>query len=111
MFFYPRSATGAGTAFTLTTGTGVTPGVGLSASGTLASGGTWSVLLSELLSAANQSGAFTGYVFVQTQFILGHGTSFVTNFSTFTSASPMLIVPQTEVTTRSGGGGGESLGL
>ncbi len=111
VFFYPRSATGAGTAFTLTTGTGVTPGVGLSASGTLASGGTWSVLLSELLSAANQSGAFTGYVFVQTQFILGHGTSFVTNFSTFTSASPMLVVPQTEVTARTGGGGGESLGF
>lgn len=112
VFFYPRTATGAGTSFTLTTGTGVTPGVGLSATGTLASGGTWSVLLSELLTAANQSGAFTGYVFVQPQFILAHGTSFVTNFSTFTSASPMLIVPQTEVAARTGGtGGGESLGL
>jgi len=112
VWFYPRTATGAGTAFSLTTGTGVTPGVGLSATGTLASGGTWSALLSELLTSANQSGAFTGYVFVQTQFVLAHGTSFVTNFSTFTSASPMLVVPQTEVAARTGGTiGGESLGM
>ncbi len=100
--FYPRTATGAGTWFSLTTATGTTPGVGFATDGTLASGGTWSGLLSELLTAASQSGAFTGYVFIRTNFILAHGTAFVTNFSTFTSASPMLVVRQTTSNPRTG---------
>ena len=95
-WLYPRTTTGAGTVISLTTGTGTTPGAGLSTDGTLASGGTWSGLLSELLTAANQTGAFTGYIFIKTNFILAHGTSFVTNFSTFTSASPVLVLPNTQ---------------
>ena len=101
-WLYPRTATGAGTVISLTTGTGTTPGVGLATDGTLASGGTWSGLLSELLTAANQTGAFTGYVFIKTSFILGHGTSFVTNFSTFTSASPMLVLDNVQTAARTG---------
>ena len=101
-WLFPRTTTGAGTMISLTTGTGTTPGVGLAADGTLASGGTWSGLLSELLTAANETGAFTGYVFIKTNFILAHGTSFVTNFSTFTSASPMLTLDSVQTAPRTG---------
>ena len=108
--FYPRKADGADTSWTLTTSTSVRPGVGLSADGTLASGGTWSGLLSELMAAGNKTGAFTGYIFIRADFLLAHGTSFVTNFSTFTSASPVLILGPTETTPRNGSAL-ESLGL
>jgi hypothetical protein len=91
--FFPRAAGGgAGTAFTLTTGASARPGVGLSADGTLAAGATWTVLLSELLTSASQTGNFTGYLFFQTGFLLAHGTSFVTDFRSFTSFSPVLIL-------------------
>ena len=100
--FYPRTATGAGTAWSLTTGSTVTPGVGLAtADGTLAAGATHSVLLSELLAAGNQTGDFTGYVFIETNFLLAHGISFVSDFTgPFTSFSPMLVLNQTQVTAR-----------
>jgi hypothetical protein len=101
-WLFPRTATGAGTMISLTTGTGTTPGVGLATDGTLASGGTWSGLLSELLTAANETGAFTGYIFMKANFILGHGTSFVTNFSTFTAASPMLVLDSVQSAARTG---------
>jgi hypothetical protein len=106
-YLYPRTATGAGTMVSLTTGATVTPGVGLGTDGTLASGGTYSVLLSEVLTAAGQSGSFTGYVFITSNFILGHGTSFVFG-PDFTSASPVMVVPQTQTTARAGF---ESLGF
>ena len=73
--FYPRTATGAGTAWSLTTSSSILPGVGLSTDGTLASGGTWSGLLSELMAAGNVTGALTGYVFIQTNFLFAHGIS------------------------------------
>jgi hypothetical protein len=91
--FYPRAAAGAGTSFSLTTSATVRPGVGLSTDGTLAGGATWSGLLSELLTAAGQTGSFTGYIFAQANFINGHGTSFVSDFRNFTSASPVLVLP------------------
>lgn len=99
---YPRTATGAGTVITLTTATGTTPGDGLAADGTLASGGTWTGLLSELLTAASNTDAFTGYIFIKTNFILAHGTSYVTNFATFTSASPMLVLDSPRTAPRTG---------
>lgn len=102
VYFYPRTTTGADTTYSLTTATGTTPGVGLATDGTLASGGTWSVLLSELLTSASKTGAFTGYLYVRSNFILAHGTAYVTNFSTFTSASPALIVPDTNTSARTG---------
>ena len=110
--FYPRTATGAGTMFSLTTSSTVLPGVGLSTDGSLASGSTWSGLLSELMTAANQTGAFTGYIFIRANFLLAHGTAFVSNFSTFTSASPVMVLPAPETTARTGGANGlESLGF
>jgi hypothetical protein len=92
--FFPRAATGgAGTTFSLTTSATARPGTGLSADGTLASGATWTVLLSELLTAAGQTGSFTGYIFVQTNFLNAHGAPFVSDFRNFTSFTPMLILP------------------
>jgi hypothetical protein len=101
-YMYPRSATGAGTALTLTTATGTTPGVGLATDGTLASGGTWTGLISEVLTADGASKVFTGYVIVRANFLNAHGISFVTNFATFTSASPALVIPPTTATARNG---------
>jgi hypothetical protein len=92
--FFPRAATGgAGTTFSLTTSATARPGIGLSADGTLAAGATWTVLLSELLTAAGQTGSFTGYIFIQTNFLLAHGAPFVSDFRNFTSFTPMLVLP------------------
>jgi hypothetical protein len=94
--FFPRNndraVGGAGTAFSLTTSASNRPGHGLSADGTLAAGTTWSVLLSELLTAAGRTEPFTGYMFIRANFLNGHGTSFVTDFRAFTSFSPVLVL-------------------
>jgi hypothetical protein len=92
--FFPRLPTGgAGTTFSLTSSATARPGIGLSADGTLAAGATWTVLLSELLTAAGQTGSFTGYIFLQTNFLLAHGAPFVSDFRNFTSFTPMLVLP------------------
>jgi hypothetical protein len=111
--FFPRTATGAGTAFSLTTSATAAPGQGLSSNGTLAAGGTWTVLLSELLTAAGQtSGTFTGYIFIQANFINAHGVAFVSDFRNFTSASPILVLPPPATSSRATPGGGvESLNM
>jgi len=95
--FFPRAATGgAGTTFSLTTSATARPGIGLSSDGALASGATWTVLLSELLTAAGQTGSFTGYIFIQANFLNAHGIVFVSSFGQgpfpFTSFSPMLVL-------------------
>lgn len=101
--FFPRAATGgAGTTFSLTTSATARPGIGLSADGTLAAGATWTVLLSELLTAAGQTGSFTGYIFIQTNFLLAHGAPFVSDFRNFTSFTPMLVLPPPITTARVG---------
>jgi hypothetical protein len=93
--FFPRAATGgAGTSFTLVTSATARPGVGLSADGTLAAGATWTVLLSELLTSAGQTGSFTGYIFIRADFLGAHGAPFVSDFRNFTSFTPMLVLPQ-----------------
>jgi len=87
--FYPQ---GTGSSFTYTTAAG-SPGQGLSATGALVSGKTWSVGLSELLGAI--SGAptsFTGYVYVVAKFTNAHGAAYITDYKGFTSASPFLVV-------------------
>jgi hypothetical protein len=109
---FPRTTTGAGTPVSRTTSATFRPGVGLSSSGELVSGGTWTVLLSQLLSAAGQSGSFTGYIFIHAEFLNAHGSSFVSNFSTFTSFSPVLVLfpPQSPGGDRDVAGA-ESLGM
>jgi hypothetical protein len=123
--FYPQT----GTACTLTTATGSTTpasftmspisglGVGLDASGNLKSGGTWVVLLSQLLGAAPAAAGcpaatgFTGYIFVVANSTDVHGAAFISNFSSFTSATNVLVLPPPATTGRSAPAGGvETLG-
>jgi len=102
---YGRTATGATpTVVTINTSATVRPGSGLDASGNLNSGSTWTVLLSELRSSAGQTGSFTGYIFIQVPFLDAHGASFISDFRSFTSASPVLVVPPPLSTSRSGQG-------
>jgi hypothetical protein len=87
--FYPQ---GTGSPFTYTTAAGA-PGLGLSATGVLVSGKTWSVGLSELLGAITGAPtSFSGYIFVRANFTNAHGAAYVTDYRGFTSASPFLIV-------------------
>jgi len=109
--FFPSSATGAGTSFTLTTSSTVRPGVGLSSDGTLAAGATWTVLLSQLLTAAGQTGNFTGYVFIQANFLAAHGTATISDFKTYSLTANVLVLPPPATSPRgSGAGAFESLG-
>jgi len=106
--FYPTSATGgAGTPFSLTTSSTVRPGGGLSSDGTLAAGATWTVLLSQLLTAAGQTGNFTGYIFVQTNFLDAHGTATISDFKTYSLTSNVLVLAPPATSPRSAA---ESLG-
>src|SRR5262249_4324479 len=92
--FFPTSSTGgAGTPFTLTTSPTVKPGAGLSSDGTLAAGATWTVLFSQLLTAAGQTGNFIGYVFIRANFLDAHGTATITDFKTFSLTSNVLVLP------------------
>jgi len=93
---YGRTATGATpTVVSLTTSATVRPGSGLDSSGILQSGSTWTVLLSELRTAAGQTGSFTGYFFIQVPFLDAHGASFISDFRSFTSASPVFVLTPT----------------
>jgi hypothetical protein len=60
--------------------------------GALNSGRTYSILLSQLLSAAGAPANFNGYIFVVANFTNGHGSAFVTNFAGFTSATSLLVL-------------------
>jgi hypothetical protein len=109
--FFPRAASGAGTAFSATTSSSLKPGIGLSADGTLAAGSTWTVLLSELLTAAGQTGAFTGYIWIRADFLGAHGAPFVSDFRNFTSFTPMLVLQPPSITGRFSTSPVESLGF
>jgi len=103
--FFPQLATGgAGTASTVTTSATIRPVTGLSADGTLAAGGSYTVLLSNLLPLATPpiTGSFTGYVFVRTNFLDAHGVFYPTNFAGFTAGSEMLVLSQPISTPRTG---------
>ena len=76
-----------------TTSSTAKPGLGLSSDGTLAAGHTWTVLLSQVLSAAGASGSFSGYCFIQTNFLNAHGVATVTDFKTFSLAANVLLMP------------------
>ncbi len=102
---YPRTATGAGTALTVTTSASqqITGSAGLSTDGTLASGGLFSVLLKDLYKAAGGAAgtSFYGYMFVQASFLNGHGISFITDFTKFTSFTPVLVLQPPATNSRS----------
>jgi len=103
-FFPQLAAGGAGTPSTLTTSATIRPVTGLSADGTLAAGGSYTVLLSSLLPLATPpiTGSFTGYVFVRTNFLDAHGVFYPTNFSGFTAGSEMLVLSQPISVARTG---------
>lgn len=103
--FYPTTATGAGTSFSLTTSATVRPGTGLSSDGTLAAGATWSVLMSQLLTAAGQTGSFQGYVFITANFLNAHGTATISDFRTYSLTANVLVLPPPATSPRSGGAG------
>jgi hypothetical protein len=83
-----------GTSKTYTTTTG-SPGSGLSGAGVVASGSTYVVNLSELLTAANFGTTFTGYIFVTANFTYAHGAGTIYTTSTGAAAlsSPVLVLP------------------
>jgi hypothetical protein len=89
---FPRNATGADPSFALTTSSTVRPGVGLSTSGTLVAGGTWTGLMSDIMTAAGKTGDYFGYIFIQTNFLNAHGAAYIFNGAGFTSATPVLVL-------------------
>jgi len=77
-------------------------GQGLTA-GLLNSGSTYVTLLSSLLSAAGRTTPFTGYVIAVVGSNQCHGAAFISDFTgKFTSASPVLVIPNPAVTKRAG---------
>jgi hypothetical protein len=100
--FFPSTATGAGTACFLQTSATARPGTGIASDGTIASGATYLVLLSQLLPASNcAAGDFFGYVFITANFLNAHGTATITDFRTFSLATSPLVLPPPATSPRS----------
>jgi len=99
---FPRNATGADPSFTLTTSSTVRPGVGLSTSGTLVAGGTWTGLMSDIMTAAGKTGDYFGYIFIQTNFLDAHGAAYIFNGAGFTSSTPVLVLAPPASNSRNG---------
>jgi hypothetical protein len=92
--FFPATATGAGTACTLTTSSTNRPGFGIAADGTIAAGSTYVVLLSQLLPVSNcAAGDFIGYIFVTANFLNAHGQATISDFRTYSLAANVLVLP------------------
>jgi len=83
-----------GTTKTYTTTTG-SPGSGLTGAGVVASGSTYVVNLSEILSAAAFGTSFTGYVFITANFTNAHGaaTIYTTSNGAAALSSPVVVLP------------------
>jgi len=122
--FYPSSGTpfcvstgaGAATVAGIASCTTVTAGAGLT-SGTIASGGSWTVLLSAIVAQVTGAPtAFSGYGFGIANFPFAHPTAFVADaaFSgKFAAGGPALVLQNPAVTGRNAfptGGLAESLG-
>ena len=98
-----------GTSKVYTTTTG-SPGAGLTGAGLIKSGSTYSVNLSQLLTAASFGPNFIGYVFVTANFTNAHGsaTVYLTSSGAAALSSPVLVLGS--VTTASPRPSPESLG-
>lgn len=92
-YFFPAlPASGTNPAnFNYTTTAG-SPGNGLDSTGKVPAGGTYTVLLSQLLAAAGQPADFVGYMFVVTNFTNAHSLFVVSNFSTFSQGALGLVL-------------------
>jgi hypothetical protein len=85
--FYPMDGS-AGFSITPTTGFGL-------ANGVIPAGGTFLGNFSDILKAGNQSGSFSGYVFIQANFSHAHGSAFVYGGGAadrLTSAQDVLVI-------------------
>jgi hypothetical protein len=104
--FFPATATGAGTACTLTTSSTSRPGFGIASDGTVPAGSTFVALLSQLLPASNcAAGDFVGYVFVTANFLNAHGQATISDFRTYSLATNVLVLPPPATSPRSNPGG------
>jgi len=104
---FPTTLTGgAGPPWSVTTSSTVKPGAGLSSDGTLAAGATWTVLLSQLITAAGQTGSFSGYIFIRANFLDAHGTATVTDFKSYSLATNVLVLPPPATSSRDAPGSG-----
>lgn len=100
-YFYPNDGS---TISSYNTATATAPpGSGLT-SGVLTSGSTYTVSLIQLLKAAapTRTTAFSGYIIAVVQSTDCHGIAYITNYSAFTSYTPLLVIPNPAVTSRSG---------
>jgi len=69
------------------------PGSGLvSGTGNVQAGGTYVVLLSQLLTAAGQGNTFAGYIIAVTNFTNAHGIFVLSNFTTFGQSALMQVL-------------------
>jgi hypothetical protein len=111
--FFPSTATGAGTACTLTTSSTNRPGFGIASDGTIPAGSTYVVLLSQLLPLSNcAAGDFIGYIFVTTNFLNAHGQATISDFRTYSLAANVLVLAPPPTEPRSDPANGvESLGF
>lgn len=71
------------------------PGTGLDAAGLLPAGSIYTVLLSEILSAAGAPADFSGYAFISTNFTNAHAQYVISDFSGFTNGALALVIPST----------------
>lgn len=106
---FPRTISGttgaAGTQTTITTSGTVRPGTnggGLDATGNLPAGGMWTATLSELMAAASPAvtGDFTGYIFIQANFVDAHGVSYILDNGNVSGTVPLLVLPPPAATSR-----------
>jgi hypothetical protein len=87
-YFYPQNNSAA--AFSYVTAA-TSPGSGLvTGTGNVQPGGTYVVLLSQLLTAAGQPAGFAGYIIVVTNFTDAYGIYTVSNFTTLAAYSTVM---------------------
>ena len=95
-------------------GAPVAANTGIGAGGVLAAGGTWSVLGSSVLGSLTPAVTnFNGYVIAIANFTNAHPTFFVADatFSgKFAAGGPGLVLPNPQITARTGGAAAESIG-
>jgi len=100
--FFPSTPTGAGTACTMTTSATNRPGVGIASDGTIPAGATFLALLSQILPLSNcAAGDFYGYVFVSANFLNAHGAATISDFRTYSLATPVLVLAPPATSARS----------
>lgn len=99
---YPSTATGVGTEVTYVSNTANRAGSGMATDGTIPAGAVWAVNLTDVLSKAGFTGDFSGYIFIQANFLNAHGVAYVYDGRGFTSNTPLLVLPPPVSTPRNG---------